>query len=239
MTHFFNCGGSAIFCGFSCNSSLQQLRDNTGCCANFLLTDAYLRFGSQRNPNLWSNCSLQRPNDCQSSLSFVQTQSDVVCSRAEITYRLNRLNCNPDYVTPFVDLMRSCGLGESAQIQVINRCGVTRYDTFCFEAEANASRLVGEVQSRCFSSNEECPISCKVALDMYRTGADCCLNNLYNNPLTSTSLLRTTSPMLWSLCGISNPGFCRNTIDSSSAYSMLLQVSVTITWLSAIFTILF
>jgi len=118
---FFQKGQSSGIANFSCNSSLQQLRDNTGCCANFLLTDAYLRFGSQRNPNLWSNCSLQRPNDCQSSLSFVQTQSDVVCSRAERTYRLNRLNCNPDYVTPFIDLMRSCGLGESAQIQVINR----------------------------------------------------------------------------------------------------------------------
>jgi len=177
----FNCGSSATFCDFSCNSSLQQLRDNTGCCANFLLTDAYVRdrFGRQRNPNLWSTCSLQRPNNCPSSLSFLPTQSDVVCSRAEITYRLNRLNCNPDYVTPFVDLLRSCGFGEFAQVQVINRCGVTRYDTFCFEAEANASRLVGEVQSRCFSSNEECPISCKVALDMYRTGADCCLNNLH------------------------------------------------------------
>ena len=66
---------------------------------------------------------------------------------------------------------------------------------------------------------------------MYRTGADCCLNNLYNNPQSSN--LRTTNPMLWSLCGISNPGFCQNTIDSSSAYSIMLQVSVAVTGLSA------
>ena len=235
----FSCTRSAIFCSFSCNSSLQQLRQNTGCCANFLLTDAYLRLGRQRNPDLWSNCGLQRPDNCQSSLSFTQTQNDVVCSGGEITYRLNRLNCNPDYATPFVDLMRSCGLGESAQIGVINRCGVTRYDTFCFEAEANASRLVGDVRNECFTSAQECPISCKVALDMYRTGADCCLNNLYNNSQTATSLLRTTNHMLWSSCGISSPGFCRNTVDSSSAYSVLLQISATVTWLSAIFAIMF
>jgi len=232
----FSCANSAILCSSGCNSVLQQLRDNTGCCANFLLTDAYLRFGSQRNPNLWSNCSLQRPDDCPSSLSFMQTQSEVVCSRAEITYRLNRLNCHPNYATPFVDLLKSCSLGEVAQIQVINRCGVTRYDTFCFEAEANASRLVGDVQSACFSTAQECPVSCKVALDMYQTGADCCLNNLYNNSLSP--LLRTTNRMLWSLCGISSPGFCRSTLDSS-AYSIPLQVSVAITWLSAIFAILF
>ena len=174
-----SCGSSATFCGFSCNSSLQQLRDNTGCCANFLLTDDCVRSGNQRNPNLWSDCNLQHPNDCPSSLSFMQTQNDVVCSRAEITYCLNRLNSNPDYVTLFVDLLRSCGFRQFAQIQVINRCDVTRYGIFCFEAEATASRLVGEVQSQCFPTAQECTVSCKVALDMYWTEADCCFNCYY------------------------------------------------------------
>ena len=228
-----NCFSS--FCSFSCNNSLQQLRDNTGCCANFLITNAYFRSGQQPIFNPWSNCDFQPPNNCSSTLRFVQRQDEMVCSQSEITYRINRLFCNSNYITAFINITRNCSLEETAQ-SLINNCGVNRYERFCFEAVTNASRLADEVQSECFTSAETCPVSCKVALDMYQTGADCCLNNLYNSPQSSN--LRTTNRMLWSLCGISNPGFCRNTIDSSSAYSVLLQVSVTVTGLSAIIAML-
>ena len=137
--------------------------------------------------------------------------------------------------------MRSCGrtYEESAQ-SMINNCGVNKYERFCFETRTTTSELADEVQDECFMNAETCPILCKIALDMYRTGADCCLNNLYNNTLSSTnaSNLRTTNRALWSFCGISSPGFCRNTIDSSSAYSVLLQVSVAVTGLSAIIAML-
>ena len=159
----------------------------------------------------------------------------MVCSQQELTYRTSRLSCNPDYITPFINILRNCSLDENAQ-STINNCGVNRYERFCFEAQANASQFVNEVQDRCFTNAETCPVACKVALDMYQVGADCCLNNLYNNP--QSSFFRTTNPMLWSLCGVSNPGFCRNTIDSSSAYSVLLQVSVAVTGLSTIITML-
>ena len=230
-----NCFRFSSFCSFSCNNSLQQLRDSTGCCANYLITNAYFQTGQQSIFNPWSNCDSQPPNNCSSTLRFVQRPDEMVCSQPEITYRINRLFCNSNYITPFINIMRSCGFEETAQ-SMINNCGVNRYERFCFEARANASRLASEVGSRCFTNAETCPVSCKVALDMYQTGAGCCLNNLYNNPQSSN--LRTTNPMLWSLCGISNPGFCRNTIDSSSAYSIMLQVSVAVTGLSAIIAML-
>ena len=222
---------------FFCNNSLQQLRDNTGCCANYLLTNANMYFqpGQQRIFNPWSFCNFQPPNNCSSTLRFVQRPNEMVCSQPEITYRINRLFCNSNYITPFINIVRSCGFEETAR-SMINNCGVNRYERFCFEARANASRLANEVGDQCFTNAETCPVSCKAMLDVYRTGADCCLNNLYNNPQSSN--LRTTNPMLWSLCGISNPGFCQNTIDSSSAYSITLQVSVAVTGLSAIIAML-
>ena len=225
--------GSSFCSSFSCNNSLQQLRDSTGCCANYLLTNA--RQGQQLRGDPWSTCGLQPPNNCSSTLRFVQRSNEMVCSQQELTYRTNRLSCNPEYITPFISILRNCSREEDAQT-IINSCGVNRYERFCFEAQANASQFTNEVHSECFTSAETCPVSCKVALDMYRTGADCCLNNLYNNPQSSN--YRTTNPMLWSLCGVSNPGFCRNTINSSSAYSVMLQVSVAVTGLSAVIAML-
>ena len=222
-------------CDFFCNNSLQQLTDSTGCCANYLLTNAYVQSGQQPNLNLWSLCDLRPPNNCSSTLRFARLPNEMFCSQRELTYRTNRLSCNPDYMTPFINILRNCSREEDAQ-SAINNCGVNRYERFCFEARANASQFVSEVDSECFTSAETCPVACKVALDMYRTRADCCLNNLYNNPQSSN--YRTTNPMLWSLCGVNNPGFCRNTIDSSSAYSVLLQVSVAVTGLSAIIAML-
>ena len=219
------------FCDFSCNNSLQQLRDSTGCCANYLLT----RQGQQLRGDPWSFCGVQAPNNCSSTLNFLHRSNKMVCSQQELTYRTNRLSCDPNYITPFIDILRNCNDEETAQSR-INSCGVNRYERFCFEAVTNASQPLNEVQSECFSSAETCPVACKVALDRYRTGVDCCLNNLYNNTLSSTSASnsRSTNHVLWSLCGISSPGFCRNTIDSSSAYSVLLQVSVAVIGLSAI-----
>ena len=231
VSNCFRFGSS--FCSSFCTNSLQQLRDSTGCCANYLLTNA--RQGQQLRGDPWSTCGLQPPNNCSSTLRFVQGPNQVVCSQRELTYRTNRLFCNPDYITPFINIMRNCNLDENAQT-TINNCGVNRYERFCFEAQANASQFVNDVLNECFTSAETCPVSCKVALDMFQTGADCCLNNLYNNPQSSN--YRTTNRMLWSLCGISSPGFCRNTIDSSSAYSVLLQVSVAVTGLSAIIAML-
>ena len=229
-----NCFRSrSAFCDISCNNSLQQLRDSTGCCANYLLTNA--RQGQQLRGDPWSTCGLQPPNNCSSTLRFMQGLNQMVCSQQELTYRTNRLSCDPNYVTPFIDILRNCSLEDTAQ-SVIKNCGVNKYERFCFEAVTNASQFVSEVQNECFTNAETCPVSCKVALHMYRTSADCCLNNLYNNPQSSN--YRTTNRILWDLCGISNPGFCRNTIDSSSAYSVLLQVSVVVTGLSTIITML-
>ena len=161
----------------------------------------------------------------------------MVCPQSDIAYRINRLFCNREYITPFISMMRNCGRAyeESAQ-SMINNCGVNKYEQFCFETET--SQLVSDVQNQCFLNAKTCPILCKIALDMYWTVADCCLNNLYNNTRTSTSILRTTNHVLWSFCEISSPGFCRNTIDSSSAYSVLLQVSVAVTGLSTIIAML-
>ena len=228
-----NCFRFNTFCSFSCNSSLQQLRDSTGCCANYLITNAPLARRLRGNP--WSLCNFQPPNNCSSTLRFVQRPNQRVCSERELNYRINRLSCSPDYITPFINIFRNCNDEEGAQ-SMINNCGVNRYQRFCFEAQANASSLANAVQRNCFTNAETCPVSCKVALDMYQMGADCCLNNLYNNPQSSYYL--TTSRMLWSLCGMSRPGFCQNTIDSSSAYSILLQVSVAVTGLSAIIAVL-
>ena len=229
----FTSGSSS--CDLPCNNSLQLLRDSTGCCVNYLITNAYVQSGQQPNLNLWSLCDLRPPNNCSSTLRFARLPNEMVCSQRELTYRTNRLSCNPDYMTPFINILRNCSREEDAQ-RAINDCGVNRYERFCFEAQANASQFVREVEDECFTSAETCPVACKVALDMYRTRADCCLNNLYNNPQSSN--YRTTNRMLWSLCGVSNPGFCQNTIDSSSAYSNLLQVSVAVTGLSTIFAML-
>ena len=248
-----------------CKNSLQQLRGGAGCCANYLI-NVLIRQSTQeiRYPNVWSTFNVMRPNDCSSTLRFVQSQNRIVCSQQERTYRLNRLSCNPEYITPFINILRDCRLEEAAQIR-INRCGVNRYERFCFEFETNASQLAHEVWNRCSFSSGTCPVFCKSALNRYQTGVDCCFNNLYNNTLTSTSLsdFRTTNYRLWSLCGVSSPGFCRNTVDNStdvisffnnssvdssdnssidgnrsSAYSVLLQVSVAATVLSAVFAML-
>ena len=227
---------SSTPCGTSCNRALVQLRDRTGCCANYLITNTYLQEGQEDIPDLWSNCNLRPPDNCFSTLSFQQSQDEMVCSQQEITYRLNRLFCTPNYITPFVDIMRNCS--RETQVTVINRCGVNRHGRFCFEAEANVSRLMGGT-SPCFrSDNENCSLTCKVGLDLFRAGVDCCINNLYNNTLVSFDQFRTTSYVLWSLCGIQSPGFCRNTIDNSSAYSVLLQVSMAATGLCTIIAML-
>ena len=232
---------SRLDCDSSCNNSLQQLMNSTGCCANYLITNA--RQEQQLRGDPWSSCGLQPPDNCSSTLRFVQRPNRMICQQSDIAYRINRLFCNPSYITPFISIMRSCGRTheESAQ-SMINGCGVNKYERFCFETETSqlVSDLRRDVQSRCFVNATTCPILCKIALDMYRTGADCCLNNLYNNTLSSTSAsnLSTTSHVLWSFCEMSSPGFCRNTIDSSSAYSVLLQVSVAVTGLSAIIAVL-
>ena len=159
-------------------------------------------------------------------------------------------SCNPDYITPVLNVMRNCGLEESAQ-GIINRCGVNRYGRFCFETERNVSFVLRQIQTSCFSNAETCPIFCRATLELFRTRAGCCLNNLYNN--TSPVLVRisdylTTNHILWSSCGVESPGFCRNTIDNSqlqvsmnvtqSSYSVILQVSMTITGLCTILAML-
>ena len=236
-----NCFSS--FCGFSCNSSLQRLTDSTGCCANYLITNAYIRSGQQPISTPWSTCNIRPPSNCLSTLRFVRNQDETVCPQTDIAYRINRLFCTPSYITPFISMMRNCGrtYEESAQ-SLINSCGVNRYERFCFEARTSqlVNDIRSEVQNECFMNAETCPILCKIALDRFRTVADCCLNNLYNNTLFSTSAsnLRTTNHLLWTFCETSSPGFCRNTIDSSSAYSVLLRVSVAVTGLSAIIAML-
>ena len=232
-----NCFSSSP-CDSFCNDSLQQLRDSTGCCANYLVTNTYFQPGQDSIFDPWSNCDLQPPNNCSSTLRFVRNQNEqMVCEQSDIAYRINRLFCNPDYIRPLINIMRSCGHAyeETAQ-SMINNCGVNRYERFCFETQTSqlVSDLQREVQSQCFVNASTCPILCKIALDTYRTGADCCLNNLYNNTRASAMNLRTTSHVLWSFCGMNSPGFCQNTIDSSSAYSIMLQVSVAVTGLSAI-----
>ena len=268
-----NLAGAAYTCALGyysppsayCQNRLQQLRDGARCCANHLI-NVFIRQSTQRirYPNVWSTFDVTRPNNCSSTLRFVQSQSRIVCSQRERTYRLNRLSCNPEYITPFINILRDCRLEDAAQIS-INRCGVNRYERFCFEFETNASQLAREVWDRCSFSSGTCPVFCKSALERYRTGVDCCFNNLYNNTLTSTSLSDwlTTNYRIWSLCGVSSPGFCQNTVDNStgvnsvinnssfdgsdnssidrnrsSAHSVLLQVSVAATVLSAIFTML-
>ena len=232
----FNCRST---CDSLCNNSLQRLTDSTGCCANYLITNAYIQSGQQPILTPWSRCNFRSPSTCSSTLRFVPNQDETVCPQSDIAYSINRLFCNPSYITPFISMMRNCGrtYEETAQYQ-INSCGVNRYERFCFEAQTSqlVNNIRSEVQSECFMNAETCPILCKIALDRYRTVADCCLNNLYNNTLSSTSAsnLRTTNHLLWSFCETSSPGFCRNTIDSSSAYSVLLQVSVAVTGLSAI-----
>ena len=233
VNSIISCFRFSTFCSFSCNNALQQLRDSTGCCANYLLTNA--RQTQQLRVDPWSACNLRPPNNCSSTLRFVQRPNEMVCSQQELTYRTNRLSCDPNYITPFIDILRNCSLEETAQ-SMINNCGVNRHERFCFEAVTNASSLANLVRSECFTSTETCPVSCRVALDMYQTGADCCLNNLYNNPQSPN--LRTTNSLLWSLCEVDRPGFCQNTIDSSSAYSVLLQVSVVVTGLSTIIAML-
>ena len=256
------CGVSFSRTSF-CREGLQELRDSAGCCANYLITNASLQLG-QPIRNLWARYNFQRPDDCSSTLRFVRSQSEIVCSQQEIVFRLNRLFCDPDYITPFINILRSCRLEEGAQVR-INRCGVNRYQQFCFEVENNAAQLARDVFNRCSFSSGTCPVFCKPVLERYRTGVDCCFNNLYNNTLTSTSLSDwlTTNYRIWSLCGVSSPGFCQNTVDNStgvnsvinnssfdgsdnssidrnrsSAHSVLLQVSVAATVLSAIFTML-
>ena len=46
-------------CDFFCNDSLQQLRDSTGCCANYLVTNTFFQTGQDSIFNPWSNCDLQ------------------------------------------------------------------------------------------------------------------------------------------------------------------------------------
>ena len=237
---------SRTSCSSFCNSTLRQLREGAGCCANYLITNAYVQRRQQAPPDLWSNCSLERPDVCPSALRFQQTQNERVCSQAEVTFRINRLSCNPDYITPVLNVMRNCGLEESAQ-GIINRCGVNRYGRFCFETERNVTFVLRQIQTSCFSDAETCPIFCRATLELFRTRAGCCLNNLYNN--TSPALVRVsdylaTNHILWSSCGVESPGFCRNTIDNSqlqvsmnvtqSSYSVILQVSMTITGLCTI-----
>ena len=240
---------SRTSCSSSCSSSLRQLRDGAGCCANYLITDAYVLRRQQAPPDLWSNCSLERPDVCPSALRFQQTQNERVCSQAEVTFRISRLSCNPDYITPVLNVMRNCGLEESAQ-GAINRCGVNEYGRLCFETERNVSFVLPQIQTSCLSNQDTCPILCRATLELFRTRAGCCLNNLYNN--TSPALVRTsdylaTNHILWSTCGVESPGFCRNTIDNSqlqvstasqSSYSVILQVSMTITGLCTILAML-
>ena len=212
---------------FTCSNRLRELRDGAGCCAHHLINLFTRGGGPLRNPNVWSTFNVTRPNNCPNILRYVQSQSEIVCSQQERTYRLNRLSCNPDYITPFINFLRDCGLEEAAQAR-INRCGVNRYERFCFEVEANASQLAGEVWNRCSFSSGTCPVFCQSALNRYRTGVDCCFNNLYNNTLTSTSLsdFRTTNRQLWSLCGVSSPGFCPNTVDNSTDVTTINNSSV-------------
>ena len=115
-------------CDSFCNDSLQQLRDSTGCCANYLVTNSFFQSGQQSIFDPWSFCDLQPPNNCSSTLRFVQRPNEIVCSQPEITYRINRLFCNSNYITPFISIMRSCGFEETARF-MINNCGVNRYDT--------------------------------------------------------------------------------------------------------------
>ena len=222
-----NCS-SFSSCGFSCNNSLQLLRNSTGCCANYL----------QPNLNLWSLCGLRPPNNCSSTLGFAQRPNEMVCSPDEERYRLNRLLCSPDYMTSYINILRDCSREEVAQ-GTIDWCSVNKYGRFCFEVRPNASRLVDEVGNECFPSSslsaETCPLNCTVALHRIRTDADCCLNNLYNKTLLDPSISRITNRTLWSMCGVSSPGFCQN---SPPAHSVMLQFSVAVTGLSTIFAML-
>ena len=75
----FNCFRS--FCGSSCNNSLQRLRNSIGCCANYLLANAYVQSGEQPNLNLWSLCDLGPPNNCSSTLRFARLPNEMFCSQ--------------------------------------------------------------------------------------------------------------------------------------------------------------
>ena len=107
----------------------------------------------------------------------------------------------------------------------INNCGVNEQADFCFEVVDSSSQLARTVLDTCLTVTAECTIRCRVALDTYNRRVGCCLNNLHNNK--ASNYFRSTSPVLWSACGIYSPGFCQSTLGGGVAtHTSILTVVV-------------
>jgi len=210
----------------TCAPVLESLKMNFGCCANNLLNNSRSAAnGNIADPRVWSGCGVDPPPLCSdSSLTYRIPRDDEHCTPSELTKQLKRLECDPTYTLPFLEANKSCGQ-EDAVRTAINACGVNEQADFCFEVVDLSSQLAWTVLGTCLTVTAECTIQCRVALDTYNRQVGCCLNNLHNNK--ASNYFRSTSPVLWSACGIDRPGFCQSTLGGGVAtHTSILTVVV-------------
>ena len=200
----------------SCAPALESLKRNFGCCTNNLLNNSQsVMRGTIADPRVWTNCAVDPPPLCSdSSLTYRIPHDDETCTRSELDKQLNRLYCDPTYQLPYLEVRKSCGQDDIVRT-AINMCGVNEEAKFCFEVARAGSSYASRVNNVCLTGTAECTIQCRVALDTYNRQIGCCLNNIYNNK--NSGYFRSTSPVLWSACGIDNPGFCQSTLGGSVA----------------------
>lgn len=209
-------------CHSICQAALWKYRDNVGCCINNLYNASEEPIYNDRTASnlLWTACDVT-PLDgwCESTLDREKIHDTVVCVWDEVLYRKKVLDCSPGYGQAFVDLFRECGYVPQLQ-HAVNICGVNSDDRYCFELVNDGNTLAADVLGQCVQTTDnECAMSCQVALDNFRRELSCCMNNLYNDK--DNAYFSTTSPALWKTCKIKRPSFCKTTISMTGGASEL------------------
>ncbi len=128
----------------------------------------------------------------------------------EYSDTLYSLYCDTDCGDVYSDFLSFCGKqGEwlSDFYNGLCRTNERGLPCFLFVGRYKSSHTLSQVESICLSTTMKngCSLECKDAIESFNLMLGCCVINIYS------SITPTHGPwhQLWSLCGVSTPGYCR------------------------------
>lgn len=229
--------GSAT-CPSQCSTALQSLRTDLGCCINSVfnvsleggssLTAAIAQFAPYFSSMLWETCGVDTVGECSDVPSFTPGSRVPPCTDIEAFENALAYQCVQENVQPVLDAVSSNGSCEFYTTSLVNGCGRNSDGEFCandiLANPTTGSTLLQTVFTNCFSfltTPQTCPSNCRTSIEQFRDNSGCCVNNLYNTSISASSPTAAlpTSAALWSVCGVTSPGFCPSTLMAGAGGS--------------------
>ena len=195
-------------CTNACQVKILDFRHALGCCGNSLYNYTDSEYVSETSYDLWSTCNVTTVDFCDINVTFTApSEPPTECEYFAIT-------CSEEFRHLFFDPGEDC----TESVSSLEFCGIDENGEFCqFRSLFGSDDMLAEaVDGNCTTYGQICPIECRRALNEFRDGLGCCLNNFF---FFDDEYNHTVRPELWSWCGVDLPDFCNTTFTINTEQS--------------------